>query len=502
MSAHSTDDKNDSPDLALGAGGSSDEQQETEIRLEDYLFDEAEERRVVRKIDLWLIPIIACGYMFNSLDRSNLGNAKTDGLFDDIRGSPKNGNGYTTVVTVFTVLYSLFAPIMMPLTRRFGAHVTMPSFILAWGIAAAATAAVKTYAQLMVVRILLGLAEAAYSPSIIWYFTTFYTRGELAGRISGYYCCLALSGAFGGLIAYGTFGIERGTLYGWQYLFIIEGVVTIAIALCTFFVLPKSPATARFLTPREREVARVRLLRDASEQTDTALTWTVFFAPVLEPRFYVLGIVALCYGTASSLASNFLSIIIARFGLSTVETNLYTVAPNFLSALFMLASAYISDRFRQRALVMVSALTMTMVGCIVLACVPTTAIGVGYFACFLIAGGAFTPVVMFHSWHQNNDVSENSRAFRVAFYTLMANLGGVISAQIMQSKYAPSYRIPLIITACLEALAITLVLAVRTYFAFQNKKRNREQDVNWTSVDVPTQLLVGGADDPRFRYFL
>ena len=77
-----------------------------------------------------------------------------------------------------------------------------------------------------------------------------------------------------------------------------------------------------------------------------------------------------------------------------------------------------------------------------------------------------------------------------------------MSANIFRDEWAPHYVIPLIITACLEVLGLSLVLALRTWMALDNRRRNREQGVNWGSKDVPTEALGEGPSNPLFRHFV
>ncbi|KAL1739520.1 hypothetical protein HDZ31DRAFT_68845 [Schizophyllum fasciatum] len=148
------------------------------------------------------------------------------------------------------------------------------------------------------------------------------------------------------------------------------------------------------------------------------------------------------------------------------------------------------------------ALATTMTGCIILAAVPVSAVGVGYFACFLIQCGSHVPTVIFHSWHNNNDPSENGRAFRTGCLTFAANAGSLISSNIFLDSWAPKYTKALIISACLQVLGITILACMRTYMMLQNRARNREQGVNWASKDVPTAVLSEGPKHPSFRYVL
>ncbi|KAJ6556538.1 hypothetical protein DFH09DRAFT_1084629 [Mycena vulgaris] len=204
-----------------------------------------------------------------------------------------------------------------------------------------------------------------------------------------------------------------------------------------------------------------------------------FFAPLREWKFYVFAVFAVCYGTASSTATTFMPQIIGRFNLGKA-----------------------SDRLRQRSLFLVAAMTLTTIGCIILVALPITDIGPGYFACFLITMGAFVPTALFHSWHNNNDPSENGRAFRTGFLTFAANAGGLVSANIFLNSDAPKYTHALIISACLQVTGISIALGMRTYMALDNRRRNREQGVNWTTKDVPTADLAAGPQNPSSRHFL
>lgn len=126
---------------------------------------------------------------------------------------------------------------------------------------------------------------------------------------------------------------------------------------------------------------------------------------------------AICYGCAASMAGNFLTQIIGRFNYSTVKTNLFTVAPYVVGTICLLLTSWSSDRFRERGFHLASSFVLVLIGCIILIAIPVSQVGAGYFATFLITAGAFTPPVLFHTWHQCNDASEDGRAFRVGSYS-------------------------------------------------------------------------------------
>lgn len=226
----------------------------------------------------------------------------------------------------------------------------------------------------------------------------------------------------------------RSALKGWQILMLVEGAFTLAFAILTAMMLPWSTENARFLSAREKQVARLRILKDGSTEADTPFNANRFFRPLSDWRYYVFASIALCYGVAASVASNFLTQIIGRFGYSTVMTNLFTVAPYACGTIAMIITAYSSDRFRERGFHLASSLVLVILGCILLICLPLSSTGPAYFATFLITMGAYTPSCLFHAWHQCNDPSEDGRAFRVASLTFLANTGGFVSANVSKNQ--------------------------------------------------------------------
>ncbi|KAF8922379.1 major facilitator superfamily domain-containing protein [Mucidula mucida] len=452
--------------------------------VEGFTVDPATSRHICRQYDLRIMPIIFCMYLFSALDRGNLGNAKTDGLNNDLG---LVGNQYNNILTIQSATFAGMAIFGGYITKRFGASRMMPTYMFFGGI--------------MIVRYFLGSFEGLFGPTVPIYLTSFYTRGELAKRLAVWYSSTAISGAFSGLLSYGVFQIES-SIPGWKILFLIEGGLTVLVAIIASFTLPAFPQRCPWLTDNEKEVAVMRLLKDSSQSVDAEFTHKEFFAPAKDWKFYILMIFALTYGTASSTATTFLPQLISRFEFSAVKTNLYTVAPNLVAVVYLLTIASLSDFFRQRTIFLAVAMTTTMTGCIILAATSIHQIGVGYFACFLIQCGAHVPTTMFHSWHNNNDPSENGRAFRTGTLTLAANAGSLISANIFLDSWAPKYTKALIISACLQVLGISIVLSLRTYMALENKKRNKQQGVNWKTEDVPTVALVEGPKNKHFRYFL
>lgn len=119
---------------------------------------------------------------------------------------------------------------------------------------------VHTYHGLVVARFFLGVAECGFFPGAVYLLTLWYRRYEVMQRMAIFYAAASLSGAFSGLLAFAIQHMEGiAGRHGWQWIFIIEGLVPIAVSFVLYFILPDSPETARFLTKDEKEFIINRL---------------------------------------------------------------------------------------------------------------------------------------------------------------------------------------------------------------------------------------------------
>ncbi|GAA5836632.1 hypothetical protein JCM3766R1_006975 [Sporobolomyces carnicolor] len=465
------------------------------------LAENDEEVRLNRKLDARILPLLLFMYMFSSLDRSNLGNAKTDGFEHDLNFAP---NDYSLVQTIFSVMFCTFTIPGNALTKKIGAHITLPIYMCIWGALCMINAACKDFAGVLVARILLGMAEAGFAPGVISYLCTFYRRENLGLRIAAFYAASPVAGAFGGLLAYGVFSI-KSHLHGWQILFLLEGGLTVTTGLIALCVLPPSPDRCKWFTQREKEICNARILSDSSTAINESFDRTKFFAPLKDWMLYVYALIALCYGTPASAATSWLPQVIGRLDYGRLQTNALTVPPNALGAMSVFLLSWISDRTRCRSTYLLVALTLTFVGFVILAALDpakSSNNAPSLFAVFLLCSGAFGPSVLFHTWHNNNEPDGNGRAFRTAFLTFCANAGGIIASQVFRAKDAPKYSLALYVNFSCLAVAIVTVIALRCYMSYQITVRNRIQGVNWTFKDVPTEMLTKGHSDVNFRFFL
>ena len=163
------------------------------------------EKALLRKLDRHLLPGVCVLYLLSFLDRSNVANARLDGLATDLH---MTGNQYLTGLTVFFIGYIIFEVIWNIILKRMGPKLWLPSITLAWGIVATLQGVVvyngggSGVAGFFVVRFMLGLTEGGLFPGVVFYLSMWYKRAERQYRIALFFSAASLAGAFGGILAY------------------------------------------------------------------------------------------------------------------------------------------------------------------------------------------------------------------------------------------------------------------------------------------------------------
>ncbi|KAL6243182.1 hypothetical protein RBB50_009733 [Rhinocladiella similis] len=479
--------------MALSAAG------ETRRVSASIAIDPAAERRLVWKFDLRILPTLAVMYLFNSLDKSNLGNAKTAGLEDDLG---LKGDQYNLILSIFFVPYVLTAPFLGIAGKRYGPSRVLPIMMLCFGFFTLMVVAAKNFGGILALRWFLGMAESAFFPLVIYYQTTFYRRGELARRLAIFYAAQSIASAFGGLLSYGVFQIHSGSLANWRYLFIIEGSCSMLFAIFAFWYLPYDAQSAKFLTPEEKQLAFYRIQVDSSSVVGEKFNFRSAVAILKHPTSWIILGIEICLGVPLQSVSLFLPVIVKRLGYSTVKTNLYTVAPNVSGAAMLLILSFASDLTRLRFPFVALGFAFTFIGFIIYATVNVTSqLHVAYFACFMMTWGTSAPSVILDVWYNNNIADENKRMMLTSIGVPVANLMGVVSSNIFQNKDAPKYLPALITTAVFGACGCLLTLLLGAWMVIDNKRRDRRDGRTIKAVDIPSELLAEGPASAHYRWF-
>ncbi|KAI0832241.1 MFS general substrate transporter [Hypoxylon sp. FL0890] len=401
-------------------------------------------RKVLWKLDTRILPVLAVLFLCSFLDRTNVGNARLYNLEGDIGITDHE---YDQGLAVFYATYILSEIPSNLILKKLTPQVWLPCLTFFWGVSAMCLGFVQNYAGFIGVRALLGLTEGGLLPGIVLYLSTIYTRGELALRIGVFYTAASLSGAFGGLLARGIAEIgTRGGLNKWRWIFVIEGLFTALVGVAAYFLLPNGVGSAKFLNPEEREFAASRLHAasghgDGSHREKEAsekFSWSEVARGILSAQTWLTA--SAYFGILSGLYSFglFLPTIIAGLGYTANEAQLWSVIPYAVASVITVCTAFLSDRFRIRGLVMLCSLPLAIIGYGVIA--NTNDNKVKYGMTFLMATGLYSSVPPVLGWLSNNSAGHYKRATTSALQLAIANCGGFVAVFIYPKSQGPAYR--------------------------------------------------------------
>jgi len=399
------------------------------------------EAKLVRKIDLRLLPMIILMYIMNYLDRNNIASARLAGLETDLG---LVGSEYQTSVSILFVGYILMqVPSNLLLNKIGRPALYLPSCMVVWGIISAATGAVQNFGGLVACRFFLGFVESVYFPGCLFYLSSWYSRKELSIRTALLYSGSLLSGAFSGLIAAGITDGMDGTagLRAWRWLFIIEGAITVVIAAASFFVLPNFPRTTSWLSDDERELAVWRLQEDVGQDdwvsSEQQTFWHGMKLAFLDVKTYVL--MALLFGmVAAGSVTNFFPTVVQTLGYGRIESLLLTVPPYALGVITTFANAWHADRTGERYLHITLPLIIGIASFILAAATTTTA--PRYVAMMLMIPGVYTGYVVALAWISNTIPRPPAkRAAALAAINAVSNASSIYASYMYPTSAGPRY---------------------------------------------------------------
>ncbi|OAA60330.1 MFS transporter [Niveomyces insectorum RCEF 264] len=431
------------------------------------------EKKLKRKVDLILFPLMMAFYILNYLDRNALGFAKLIGIQKDLK---LEGNQFATCLSILYVGYCLFQVPSNLMLSKSKPSLYLPFWMTIWGVVSACTAAVQNYHGLVTVRFILGIVEAPFFPGAVFLLSSWYTRKEMAMRCALLFGGNMLSNAFGSLIALGvTQNMDNvHGLEAWRWLFIIEASMTIGFAILSAFILPNYPHNTRWIQGDMRTVAMWRLVEDVGEaddaETDTVSMWQGFLQATKDYKTWIL-VWNHIFLTVGAGIVVFYPTVVGTLGFSTKVTYALIVPPYLLGFCTSVYGCYHADKTKDRVWHMVGTLCVTLVGLIILASTLNT--GARYFSLFLVTCFVYVAFDCNLAWIQNCiPRPAPKRAAAIALVNMLSQLGNIIASYIYPDNQAPRYWM-----ACtVEGIALVCSIVLTLIFAYILKRENRKLD--------------------------
>ncbi|KAK0610984.1 major facilitator superfamily domain-containing protein [Immersiella caudata] len=440
----------------------------------------AEERALVWKQDLTIIPLSAYIYFLCFFDRSNIGNAKV------LNSSTKNdmqteihatSYQFNIALMIFLVGYAIFEVPSNILLKKLRPSRWLAFLMFSWGAITIGLGGVTNFAATTGVRFLLGVFEAGLFPGLVYYLTFWYKTDERSVRVAFILASATLAGAFGGAIAYaiGHMNGARG-MSAWRWLFIIEGIPSCLSAILVWFFLPDYPE--EYLKGRHREIALSRLRVEGSKSHHRSMTKKDAKATLTDWRLYGHYAIYFGVGVPFSSLSLFAPSITAGLGFKDLQAQLMTVPPYAAAYVTQIIVSWSADHFNARGLHTAAFALVGAIGFMASALLPPDAYQSRY-GCFIVAcAGAFACIPPMLGWLTSNVFSTAAVGLAVAInVSFGAGIGQMPGVWIYKADEAKiGYPTGHWVNAGMLLFVCVGSTALRFYYGWRNRVLVREAE--------------------------
>ena len=328
------------------------------------LISDDDKNAIYKRITLRLIPFIFICYLFNYLDRVNVGFAKLQ-MLDALKFSE---TVYGLGAGIFFIGYVLCGvPSNLALTK-FGPRRWIAVMMISWGTLSTCLMFVTTPTGFYTLRLLTGAAEAGFFPGVVLYLSQWFPSFRRGRIMALFMCAIPVSGLIGGPFSgwiLSHFAAGQGGLAGWQWMFLLQGIPTVVLGALAIFLLSDSFANAKWLGAHERAVLEADHRLDAASKPASSATDSLS-AVFKNPAIWAFGLIYFCIQSGVYAINFWLPSIIKSLGFSdTLVIGWISAIPYLLAAVFMLLVGRSADLHKERRWHLVVPMLMGAIGLVI-----------------------------------------------------------------------------------------------------------------------------------------
>ncbi|KAH6994672.1 major facilitator superfamily domain-containing protein [Fusarium venenatum] len=456
-----------------------------------------EEKKIKIKLDLVLLGNLMLGFFALQLDKTNISSAITTTFVKDIGITNNIVNNGNQLLLAAIVIFEIPSNMML---AKFGAPTWLTFQCFSWGLVATFQAFINNKTSFYATRFLLGLFEAGYLAGALVVIGMFYTKQEIALRMTVLYTANYVAAGTSSLIAAGIFNLDGASgLEGWQWLFLIDGIFTVFISFSFLFLLPRAPSWTRPLVnipaldvfnDRERDIMSRRIrLEDGTRGEELSSFSTMEAIRYLYKNYYIWihALVAFISLVPKGGLLLYGPTIVKNLGFDKFKANILVSVCNYALVVLALIAARVSDKVKLRGPIcfICTAYALIMAG-VQYSLVLNNDKWAKYAVFVLFMAGNATFQGINSAWLSSNVRDTKAICVGQALVVMGANLGGLAGQQLFRDEDAPKYTNGVLAIMCFYA--VTLVLVVLATGVYWNKNRKL---VRTSSVDTSRESNLG-----------
>ncbi|KAH8895591.1 allantoate permease [Thozetella sp. PMI_491] len=428
-----------------------------------------DEKRLVRKIDLMIVPLMFGCYFLQYLDKTLINYAAVMGLQKDTSIS---GDQYSELATLFYVTYLCFEFPTGYLMQRLPTAKFLGINVCLWGTMVACNSAAHNWGGLVSLRVLLGCFESAVAPALMLLTTMWYKKAEQAPRVGFWYAGTGVAKMIGALTSFAFQHYTGNGFKSWQIMFLVWGLVTVAVGLLTFFFMPDNPMTSR-LTEKEKRWAIERLRSNMTGVENKHFKRYQVIECFFDPQTWLLISIVLLSNIPNGFISSYQATVIQSFGWTSKQTALLSIPSGAIATICTLSATWFAGRFNVRGPAIILLLSFGFLGSCLMAFLPSDGYVAGKMVGNYSANFIGPSLSLMYSYASANYSGHTKKVTMNAIVLISFCIGNIIGPLTFRDEDKPAYipaKIVMVVTTATSAILTGVLLA---YYKWENSRRDR-----------------------------
>ncbi|KAI0895479.1 MFS general substrate transporter [Annulohypoxylon nitens] len=455
-------------------------------------FDYEEERRVVRRIDIRILPLILGAYFFQQLDKSSLSYVSIFGIMEDAHLKSME---YSWLGSILYIAQLIFQPLAAFLLVKLPTGKVIGTAVIGWGSCAAIMASCTNFKSLLALRFFLGSFEAMIAPSLLAVTQMWWRRSEQTLRASYWNAMNGLTFIVGSLVTYGLGHIVSEKIYRYQTIFIFCGCCTVIFGFIFIVLMPDSPMEAKYLNERERIIAVERLRANQMGVASRQWRWDHVLETFTDFKTLLWFILIVAISIASGGISTFGNLILKDFGFTNFNAILFSMPTGAIQIAIIIGSAWIATRIGRKGIVITGLSCLPTIGTVLMLTVPRNeknkgVLLLGYYLVQCL--GAITPMV--YAWSAQNTGGDTKKKTSSAMMFMGMCTGNIIGPLLYNTKDAPLYRPGLIANLVMFVTVGVLGILIPMYLMVLNRWHAKKREEMGKQANIVDESMVRRKD--------
>ncbi|KAI0457424.1 allantoate permease [Xylaria acuta] len=451
-------------------------------------FSYEDERAVLKRVDMRILPLLLGAYFFQQLDKSSLSYVSIFGIIQDANLA---SHEYSWLGSILYFGQLAFQPLAAFLLVRLPTGKVIGTAIVLWGASEALLAACTNFSSLVAVRFLLGAFEALIAPSCIAITQMWWRRSEQTLRTSYWNAMNGVTQIVGSLVTYGLGHIMSDKIYRYQVIFIFCGALTFLYGITFLVLMPDSPMEAKYMSEREQLIAVERLRANQMGVASRKWRWDHALETLLDLKTWLWFLTMTSISIASGGIGTFGNLIVKDFGYTNFNAILFNIPFGVIQVVSIIGSAALATKLRRKGLVLALVSLLPITGTILMLTVPRNGHtkGVLLFGYYLVSClGVTTPMIF--TWQGQNTGGDTKKKTTTAVVITGMCAGNIIGPHLFDTKDAPLYRPGLISALVQFAFVGVMGLLIPIYLMFLNKLHEKKRVQLGKRADIVDESML------------